>query len=447
MTTNAERGVSSLPPELLLLIFIAARDLRGRLLRDAPAIEITLSHVDSYWRTTALTSPAFWSRISIDCSSKHALSQARCYLHRSSSCPIDVLINSYDLDFPLTFPPLALGIYPARIISATQLILEHSHRMRRFIFRCCRDKTSLECQDLLHSTSAPILQCFSIEVKYSSLYCLFDRKIFDSKDDTMRLKYFETDNPSILPSIDSLRSVVHLGLHKLVTPITSPTLTLTIQSLRFLCHLSLGGSVSAVTPRGTLILPNLLSLRARADPYPTHGLLAKIEAQNLNSLWLDYGANLKYNWQVLDGLNERQTPRFPGLLYLTIVANHTREMHQFLFGAFPSVTHLHGVCPVGDVFAHELPQALVSCWDEVHTVVVSNFSKDSLTVIQFAGHLATHISGCGPKKLLVNTKERISFSRSSAFNPARSIQVETLHPGNYDEYWWNMDEQRRCELA
>jgi len=70
-----------------------------------------------------------------------------------------------------------------------------------------------------------------------------------------------------------------------------------------------------------------------------------------------------------------------------------------------------------------------------------------LTVIQFAGHLATHISGCGPKKLLVNTKERISFSRSSAFNPARSIQVETLHPGNYDEYWWNMDEQRRCELA
>jgi len=436
-------GIALLPPELLSIIFLAARDSEGRFPKDAAHIEITISHVNSFWRTTALTNAAFWSRISIDCpsESKHALSRARCYISRSSSFPIDVLIQSYNLRFPS--PTLGSLTALATLKAATQLILEHIHRVRRLAFRCSSNNESLVCQDLLIATSAPILRSFSMKITYPFGFYLDERHIF--VDGATQLRYFYTSSPETLPTTNSLRSVVHFGLDRL-RYISLSTLVQTILPLCSLRHLSLSGSfdgpLELANPPGTLVLPNLLSLRLKRAPSLALGLLTNLEAHNLNSLWLDSRA---YNIRELLERPEMKHPKFPRLQYLTITQTFSQETHQLLHNIFPSVTHLHCAC-VEMIFARDLAHALLNGWHKVHTVIVSKFTENpSYTSVNLARYWATPLCKClavdhSLKTLLVDTKERVSFIHVSESNPTRSIQVESLHSDNYDEYWWNTDE-------
>lgn len=112
-----------MPAEVLAHIFEIFKLVHNEDVRDyqdhyEETPEVLVSHVSSYFRAVAISTPTLWCQVSINCAS--TLDQTETYLSRSSGCPLDVRVQLFSE---------SLG-ERNRLNSLLDLVLPHSHRWR-----------------------------------------------------------------------------------------------------------------------------------------------------------------------------------------------------------------------------------------------------------------------------------------------------------------------------
>ncbi|KDQ56908.1 hypothetical protein JAAARDRAFT_207938 [Jaapia argillacea MUCL 33604] len=140
-----------LPIEILSHIFLLASEIPHLTYMDHDPLTnlpIILSHVNTHFRRTALTTLALWSVIFPNPlqSAQIQIEKSQTYLMRSQSYPLDVVIKT---KFTASKPFL-------------NNILPHSHRFRHLTITCSR--CGPECDDItihrLTNSEAPLLEVF-----------------------------------------------------------------------------------------------------------------------------------------------------------------------------------------------------------------------------------------------------------------------------------------------
>lgn len=143
---NRKAAISKLPDELLVSIFALTQKV-------SPVVpfEILASQVSSHWRELALATPTLWSNIDIGVSSSnkmgHTLNLLSVYLTRSSTCPLNISLHSFNYDISNHF----------------QLIIPHSSRW----WRVSISSANLQVKDFqvtLAGVAVPLLEHFSLRI-------------------------------------------------------------------------------------------------------------------------------------------------------------------------------------------------------------------------------------------------------------------------------------------
>ena len=146
-------SVDFLPPEILALIFLAARP-RRRSRYNIP-FEVLLSHVSTRWRAVALGTPSLW--VNIDIYSFRSLQCTSSYLERSNPCPITVRIDIWDSDRIHTCDP-------ALTLDVINLAIQHAARWRCLLLFTYHWRTAENVLSHLSNVTAPLLRRLRIAV-------------------------------------------------------------------------------------------------------------------------------------------------------------------------------------------------------------------------------------------------------------------------------------------
>lgn len=145
---NQKAAVLRIPSDVLSIIFEECRHFNPQwsgvlhLLRQSP-IEVRLSHVSSYWREVALTTPSLWS--SIHYPFEHKEDSLKEYLKRSEGSLLDVYIGPWANHHPLM----------ERMV--TNVILPHLPRVRQLVLDAVSRETLAALLEMFRDISAPAL--------------------------------------------------------------------------------------------------------------------------------------------------------------------------------------------------------------------------------------------------------------------------------------------------
>ena len=446
LVDEEETTISSLPAELLTLIFIFAQttgDRRRHIPRKAP-FEVILTHVSRRWRRVALAIPQLWNRI--DIYSPRPMHWARSYFTRSDApgTLLDIHLDFYEWEQTRRnrrSEPVLDVIQDLVII-----ILPHLHRIRGLFIICLSEETCITILlGILRYVSAPNLR--SLQIKFNQR--LSSRIIRPAgfkilENGSQQLTFLETGQGDCMPSRSSLRNLTSLHLNNLhgELHLTYSSLVDILTAPDCLVYLSVKGGISMETwplhsDRPDFHLNHLKAFRIYNEGTMALSLLLSMSAPQLESLWLDtYTSNfglLLLSSRVAQGLRRR---KFTALRYLTLWTMNL-SLSVELAAIFPAITHLH--LPGADSLHFEmLESALLYSWSSLDTLVFTSLKDEDLTKLNaFLSSILLERRRQGRiiEHLLVEPDHLRIIDKGSA-HLRRETAVEIVSEDTYQEPWW-----------
>ncbi|THV06743.1 hypothetical protein K435DRAFT_789210 [Dendrothele bispora CBS 962.96] len=311
------------------------------------AIEQILSQICRRWRTVALSFPALWTRIVLNCPPNHREKMLMMYMHRSISLhgqalPLELYIDSSD---PFSTPKI-LAIIEA-----------NKSRWRAISIRLLSPLAFIELPwRQFNSLDLPQIEHFSIT--FRTYPTDEEKEMLTEHNLTMltgstSIKTLRLQSTGMIflriPTVTENVTTLHL---RQVSPWPQdyPPLRSFLKSFPSLIHLSLWGDfVPPGSPlkEDTIFTPNLRSLRV-SDNKTISTLLLSLSAPQLASLTL---RNLSYS--SLDLFQHRYKPwacdKFPQLQTLVLIRPQlSNETWKRLFSDFAGITRFDLINCYGD---------------------------------------------------------------------------------------------------
>ncbi|KIL65837.1 hypothetical protein M378DRAFT_439927 [Amanita muscaria Koide BX008] len=282
-------SICSMPLEVLSNIFKLGKSSCEDELEDDEAwpdqnslpFEILVSHVNSHFRRTALSSSTLWSSIRI--TFVKSTSEVATYIERSGCCKLDV---------QLTLSHSSLE----KTQELIELILPHSFRWRTFYYRSVCEAHKSGVLSCLADIAVPMLEVLSLstdeteEAGNPAADDILQQTILIKGAPMLnfvRLRGFAIYSP--LPPMTTVR-ILHLDQTKSV-PLRNPTFRHVLSSPHNLEHLSIYGDMVADSTWPTVAdiihFPRLFSLRIYdVGGWAYTGLLLGFNAPSLKVLTL-----------------------------------------------------------------------------------------------------------------------------------------------------------------
>lgn len=439
--------ISSLPAELLTLIFIFAQptgERRRRHLREAP-FEVILTHVSRRWRRVALAIPQLWNRI--DIYSPRPMHWARSYFTRSDApgTLLDIHLSLYEWEQARRKKRRSEPVLDV-ITDLAITILPHLHRIRGLFIICLSEDTCFTILvGILRYVSAPNLR--SLQIKFNqrlSSRVIRPRGFKILENGSQQLTFLETGQGDCMPSRSSLRNLTSLHLNNLhgELHLTYSNLVDILTAPDCLVYLSVKGGISMETwplhsDRPDFHLNHLKAFRIYNEGTMALSLLLSMSAPQLESLWLDtYTSNfglLLLSPRVAQGLRRR---KFPTLRYLTLRTMNL-SLSVELANIFPAITHLH--LPGADSLHFEmLKSALLYSWSSLDTLVFTALRNEDLTKLNaFLSSILLERRRQGrPIEHLLVEADHLRIIDKGAADLRRETAVEIVSEDTYQEPWW-----------
>ena len=435
-------SISSLPPELLAVIFEIA--LSKRRVQYKLPFEVILSHVSSLWRAVAITTPALWTRIDIYSSHSDCVAN---YLQRSGSqMLLDIRVDIYNADKRILIK--STHKRDALIQSIVKTLFPHIHRARSLLVISCFELTARKLLSHLYNSAAPHLRRLRLNIGHPDMIRprTADFKVFSKG--LPQLTFLETDLPDCVPL--SLQNLTTLHLHTL-----TDTLNLSYQSFfemitapPSLRNLSIQGFLNASlwpwhTVSGTgFSMNNLKALRLPDESLFSVKILLAISAPNLVSLSL--GSSFHNFGQFF---NVSNPGKFPALKYLTIPRYDFSYNTQFPH-AFPNVTHLYlpylNVHYRGD---NRFKTTFISHWRQLDTLATGMIREGQTQ--KFHNDLCNFLplrrdAGYPLRQLLIDGDLRRILKKEHP-DASQYVKIDVLSLETYQEPWWIMSHERHMD--
>ena len=433
--------ISSLPPELLAAIFEMA--LSKRRIQYKLPFEVVLSHVSSFWRAVAITTPALWTRIDIYSSRSECAAK---YLQRSGSMLLDIRVDIYNADKRLLIR--STHKRDALIQSIVKTLFPHIHRARSLLVLSSFELTALKLLSHLYNSIAPHLRRLRMNIGHPDTIGPRTAGFKAFGKGLPQLTFLETDLPDCVPL--SLQNLTTLHLHTLTN-----TLNLSYQSFLAMItappslrNLSIQGSLNvSLWPFHTPVngqgfsMNNLEALRLPDDSMFSVKILLTLSAPNLVSLWL--GSSFD-NY----GLFFPSSPnKFPALKYLTI-PSYDFSYNTHFPRAFPSVTHLYlpyvNVHYRGDT---RFKFTFTSNWKQLDTLATGLIRQTQTQ--KFHADLCHFLplrrdAGYPIRQLLVDD-DLCRMLKKGLPDASQYVKVDVLSLETYQEPWWIMSHERHMD--
>lgn len=433
-------GISSLPPELLAVIFEMA--LAKRRVQYKLPFEVVLSHVSSLWRTVAITTPTLWTRIDIYSSRSDCAAN---YLQRSGSqMLLDIRVDIYNEDKRMLIR--SAHKRDALIQSIVKTLFPHIHRARSLLVLCCFELTALKLLSHLYNSVAPHLRRLRMNIGHPATTTprIADFKAFSKG--LPQLTFLETDLPDCVPL--SLQNLTTLHLHTL-----TKTMNLSYQS--FVAMITAPPSLRNLSIRGSLnvsfwplvngpefSMDNLKALRLPDDSLFSVKILLAISAPNLVSLWLGSSFDSYGHF-----FNAPGSVKFPSLKYLTIPCYDFSDSLQFP-RAFPTITHLY--LPYVNLHFRDdsrFKTTFTSHWRHLDTLVMGLLRQAQM--LKFHNDLCKLLplrrdAGYPIRQLLIDADLR-KLLKKELPDVSRYVKIDVLSVETYQEPWWIMSHERHMD--
>jgi hypothetical protein len=283
------RNINCLPTELLSKIFeLVSEEHDGAI--------VQLSHVCSYWRRTALSSPRAWAKVIADLSPHSEdprVEQALVYIARSGACPVDVqLIASGDDSYD-----------PSN--SVIEAVCSNISRWRSFSFRCSNSGISSDVIKSLNGCAMALQEfrlVFQLGSRAHSDYPRMPTN-FSVQAPSLRVLHLNGVGVNLawvatLQNLHTLELVQNGNgplpyndlLHALSNCATS------LRNLKVQATISNTGGFFGISTQAPLVLPSLQTLDLILQTSAVASLLIDIEAPNLESLSLQDVHNPSDRW-------------------------------------------------------------------------------------------------------------------------------------------------------
>ena len=435
-------GISSLPPELLAVIFEMA--LSKRRIQYKLPFEVVLSHVSSFWRAVAITTPSLWTRIDIYSSRSDCAAN---YLQRSGSqMLLDIRVDIYNEDKRILIK--SAHKRDALIQSIVKTLFPHIHRARTLLVLSCFELTALKLLSHLYNSDAPHLRRLRMNIGHPATIGPRTAGFKAFSKGLPELTFLETDLPDCVPL--SLQNLTTLHLHTLTN-----TLNLSHQSFfemitapPSLRNLSIQGSLKAShwpwhTVNGIgFSMNNLKALRLPDESLFSVKILLAISAPNLESLWL--GSSFDNYGHFFNGSGPG---KFPALKYLTIPSYDFSYNTQFPL-AFPTITHLYlpyvNLHYRGDT---RFKTTFASHWRQLETLATGLIRQTQ--TLKFHSDLCNFLplrrdAGYPLRQLLIDDDLR-SMLKKEPPDVSQYVKIDVLSLETYQEPWWIMSHERHMD--
>jgi hypothetical protein len=327
--TNLLAPVSSIPEEVLSIIFQAAYEL------STVPVEMIVSQVTQTWRRVALSTPRLWTKIHLLVGhSWSPVNIAEKYLSRSGALPLHlhISIDSFGADTEI-------------FASACLQFHSHANRWRRLKVDCAWGPRFAQLVRSFSSACVPLLQSAQIcwERDEDESECVTACNIFTGG--APRLASLKLRGFGVQCCLPPLSAVNNLQIHEPFNKINIARLASILDGLSVLTHLVINGDfIDSWTPVAQIYLPSLQSfhLYTHDDVTQIPGLLNAISAPLLHSLLLE-GVVCEEIDDFSNGLYPTlQTPKFPSLRSLALFSVERTRSQLWawtnIFRAFPSVT-------------------------------------------------------------------------------------------------------------
>ena len=439
------KGIASLPPELLGLIFEMA--LSKRRVQYKLPFEVVLSHVSRFWRAVAITTPVLWTRISIYSSRSNC---ADSYLQRSGQRLLDIRIDIYSVDNKRMLIRSAHKRH-ALIQSIVKTLFPHIHRARSLLVLTCFELTALTLLSHLCYSAAPNLQRLRLNIGHPATIGSRNAGFQAFSKGLPQLTFLETDLPDCVPL--SLQNLTTLHLHTLTTTVSlsHQSFVAMITSPPSLRNLSIKGSLNVshwplCTHRPEFSMKNLKALRLPDESEFSVKLLLALSAPDLESLWLgsafDYYGHFFSAFQMASPVN-----KFPALKYLTIPSYDFSHHTQFP-SVFPTVTHLY--LPYANIYYRvdtRFKTTFTSHWRHLDTLVIglirpAQMLKFHSVLCEFLPHRRN--AGYPIRQLLIDA-DLLSLLNKEVPDVFQYVKADVLSLETYREPWWVMSHERHMD--
>ena len=434
-------SISSLPPELLAVIFELALLSKRRVQYKLP-FEVVLSHVCSFWRAVATTTPSLWTKIDIYSSRSDC---AASYLQRSAQMLLDIRVDIYNADKRIL---IKSGRKRNDLIqSIVKTLLPHIHRARSLFLLSCFELTALSLLSYFYNSVAPHLQRLRMNIGHPATLGPRIAGFKAFSEGLPQLTFLETDLPECVPL--TLQNLTTLHLHTL-----TKTLNITYQSFfamitapPSLRNLSITGSLNAAlwpVNVPAFSMNNLEALRLPDDSLLSVRILLAISTPNLVSLWLGSSFDNYGHF-----FNASAPGKFPTLKYLTIPSYDFSYNAQFAH-AFPNITHLYlpyvNLHYRGD---NRFKTTFTSHWRRLDTLAAGLIRQTQ--TLKFHSDLCNFLplrrnAGYPIRQLLIDDDLR-RFLKKEIPDVSQYVEIDVLSLETYQDPWWIMSHERHMDHA
>ncbi|KAF9553029.1 hypothetical protein CPC08DRAFT_767845 [Agrocybe pediades] len=428
MMNQDQSSNAQLPPEILSYIFSLAIPKQYPLQKIAP--EVTLSHVSSYWRAVAVTTPSFWTKIVVF--SRRSKPRLNAYLQRSGTRNVDITIDIYRYEQRRFVSKKRWDKKKIAFVeSVADIIVSNMDRIRSLAFLCF-SKTNLHRMVIpLYECHAPNLQ--RLEVKYDSPEAFFShmmtvpQRICIFKGGAPNMRYLSSDIPSMRPYVNLFHNIISLDLN--FPPLVGAR---NLSFERFMDIIKVPANLRFLTVRGCvdinawafiqhatqLELPHLQGLRLLDSGLMAAKFFLSISAPKIESLWMDCSID---EW---DGLQHflSASPTLPGfstLKYLTMPNHELTSIDTRLLNA------------------------LTFSWAFVDTIILSMLKEQNESLVLSLRTLVALRDGQGRPtfRILVNEDQFTKIRRAFRGFPPGVVEVLLFNSTTYTEIWWSKQDQ------
>ncbi|KAF8633451.1 hypothetical protein AX17_004620 [Amanita inopinata Kibby_2008] len=444
------QNASSLPPEILCTIFLELQSKR-RLPHQVP-IEVRLCHVCSHWRAVAIGFSQLWSKI--DVYSGKSIVWLPSYLERSKPCLLDVRIDTYQLEKHSDEDGVAL------LSPIFNLILDHIQRVQRLFWFTLYEATIEQLRPCFENVAAPALQCLHIIAnKHVMPYRRSGTPCTIFCGGTPQLRLVDLEVTWTLPRLETVTTLVFGDMCVPSGGLIDQLLNI-FANAPCLVHLCIDGTFRLnqfpETLPNALSMDSLRSLKLLCEANaPVIRFLSVLQAPQLESLWL--GCRPHYSLTpFLSDASVQSGGKFPQLRYLTLQGHDFAQPNLFS-NAFCSVTHLHILYPrntkldLDNMFQPGSTDQVH--WPNVHTLVIQTthdaYSGHSLIPNNLVNQLSSLIVFRRQINKAIGT---LLLDRDLLQIVSRNgwvwegLEMETLGPDNYQEFWWNLYEDETLRM-
>lgn len=336
---NMTAPISSLPNEILRIIFEAGEAMSLDTADSEPRFEMVVSHVCSRFRAISLQTPILWTII--EASPIQPTEIIETYLLRSKACPLDIRLDFYgDPE-----DEYSDGEEGSNLQSVLSLLLPHSDRWKRVFIQSAHMTTFHIIARHLRSLAVPSLEHYSVSIADG---CSDDVEYFAPvfSGGSPLLSILRLGGGSLHCSWPSFASVTTIHLHDVVEgqTITYRQFVDMIAAAPLLKSLSIYRGVvgwPGVNPK-PVTLPHLEFLRLHGPNRWFSELFLTIKAPLLKSLSLTNirASELERFFDTASAMTPN-TLIFPDLESLTIRAiNFLDDEYVKISRFFPNITTL-----------------------------------------------------------------------------------------------------------